>query len=279
MIPPALQGVVVFAGPTLPPREVARLLPCRVLPPARQGDVFRAVRAYRPAALGLIDGVFLDVPAVWHRELLWAMAQGVAVWGAASMGALRAAELRPFGMRGVGAVFAAYRDGIWPGFPEAFEDDDEVAVVHAPAPAGGAALSDAMVDLRATLLAAVADGVIDRARCLSLAAAMKRQHFPRRSLAALAAVAPAPLADWLPRGAVRQKRRDAIAMLHAIAAEPAGAAAPGFRFERTLIWEQFERQALQAERRARALALDPDRGDGPVQTISLHSEDNAPWPG
>ena len=34
-----------------------------------------------------------------------------------------AAELAAFGMQGVGAIFAAYRDG-------ALEDDDEVAVVH-----------------------------------------------------------------------------------------------------------------------------------------------------
>ena len=69
--------------------------------------MFRAVRAHRPRAIGLIDGVFLDVPAVWHRELLWALSEGVHVFGAASMGALRAAELAPFGMRGVGTIFAA----------------------------------------------------------------------------------------------------------------------------------------------------------------------------
>ena len=76
--------------------------------PARQGDIWRAVRAHRPVAIGLIDGVFFHEPAVWHREILWALAEGVHVFGAASMGALRAAELEPFGMRGVGRVFAAY---------------------------------------------------------------------------------------------------------------------------------------------------------------------------
>ena len=48
------------------------------------------------------------------------MAAGTQVFGAASMGALRAAELAPFGMIGVGAIFAAYRDGRLTG-------DDEVA--------------------------------------------------------------------------------------------------------------------------------------------------------
>ena len=121
-------NAVVFLGPTLPRAEAADLLPATYLPPARQGDIYRAVRALRPVTVGLVDGRFLDTGAVWHREILWALSQGVHVFGAASMGALRAAELAPFGMRGVGQVFAAYRDGCWPGDPDAFEDDDEVAV-------------------------------------------------------------------------------------------------------------------------------------------------------
>jgi hypothetical protein len=118
---------VVFAGPTISRADAVAELDCTYLAPARQGDVFRAVRDFRPLAIGLIDGVFLDLPAVWHRELLWALAQGVHVFGAASMGALRAAELRPFGMRGVGRIYSAYETGLWPGFDEPFEDDDEVA--------------------------------------------------------------------------------------------------------------------------------------------------------
>ena len=71
-------------------------------------------------AIGIIDGYFENIPSVWHKEILWAMSQGIHVFGSASMGALRAAELAPFGMEGVGAIFEAYRDG-W------LEDDDEVA--------------------------------------------------------------------------------------------------------------------------------------------------------
>ena len=52
--------------------------------------------------------------------------------------------------------------------------------------AGGMALSDAMVDLRDTLLAAEAAGVIDRDRRDDLAQAMKRLHFADRSFARLA---------------------------------------------------------------------------------------------
>jgi hypothetical protein len=132
--------VVVFTGPTLPKAEAEARLGGTILPPARQGDIWRAVRTHRPVAIGLIDGVFFHQPAIWHREILWALAEGVHVFGAASMGALRAAELAPFGMRGVGKVFEAFRDGFWPGFSEPFEDDDEVAVIHAPAELGHAAM-------------------------------------------------------------------------------------------------------------------------------------------
>ena len=45
----------------------------------------------RPDVVGVIDGAFLSGPAVWHREIIWALSQGVQVLGAASMGALRAA--------------------------------------------------------------------------------------------------------------------------------------------------------------------------------------------
>lgn len=268
-----MSAIVVFAGPTLAAAEIAAILPCRCLPPARQGDIWRAMRRFHPSVMGLIDGAFLDVAAVWHREILWALSQGVHVFGAASMGALRAAELHPFGMRGVGQVFEAYRDGVWPGFPEPFEDDDEVAVVHAPAEAGGGPLSDAMVDLRATLRRAVSEGVIDEATCRGLAASMKRRHFPDRSLAELAAAGPAGLRTWLRQGAVPQKRLDALAMLREMAAFTGASPPPfrpGFRFERALVWERFVAHEERAERR-RAVA--EARGD----TNTLRPEDIAAW--
>lgn len=250
---------VVFTGPTLSPGEAATMLACVALPPARQGDVWRAVRAHRPAAIGLIDGVFLHQPAVWHREILWAMSRGVHVFGAASMGALRAAELAAFGMRGVGRIYASYRDGAWPGFTDPFEDDDEVAVIHAPPEMGGLALSDAMVDLRDTLLAAEAAGVIDRATRDALAAAMKRLPFPHRSLAALARSGGDRLAAWLPLGRVRRKRLDALDMLREMAsflATDPPPFQPGFCFENAQVWADFVAGAERAASEDEAGVLD-----------------------
>src|SRR5262249_44516336 len=115
-------SLVVFTGPTLSAAEASAELEALYLPPVAQGDVYRAA-LQGPRAIGIIDGTFERDPAVWHKEILWAMERGIRVFGSASMGALRAAELASFGMEGVGAIFAAYRDGV-------LEDDDEVAVAH-----------------------------------------------------------------------------------------------------------------------------------------------------
>jgi YcaO-like protein with predicted kinase domain len=43
-------------------------------------------------------GIAVTTPTVWHKEILLALEHGVAVYGAASIGALRAGELDVFGM-------------------------------------------------------------------------------------------------------------------------------------------------------------------------------------
>ncbi len=71
----ALMTTVVFLGPTLPQRDAEAMLPATYRPPVRQGDVYRVVRDEAPRAIGIIDGGFLDVASVWHREILWALSQ------------------------------------------------------------------------------------------------------------------------------------------------------------------------------------------------------------
>jgi hypothetical protein len=137
----------IFVGPTLRREEVTAVIDDAVcLPPATQGDIYRAARSRRPRAIGVIDGYFCGAPSIWHKEILWALSEGIHVFGSASMGALRAAELHAFGMRGVGRIFEDFRDG-------RLEDDDEVAISHGPAETGYLALSQPMVNIRATLRA------------------------------------------------------------------------------------------------------------------------------
>ena len=240
----------IFAGPSLPPRDEARAFEATWLPPARHGDVYRAVSLLQPRAIGIVDGYFQWVPSVWHKEILWAIQQGVHVFGAASMGALRAAELAAFGMRGVGRIFEAYHSGILAECAdELFEDDDEVAVVHGPPESGYLAASEAMVNIRCTLAAAEGAGVIATETRARLVAIGKALFFPERSYERLlerarAAGLPdrelAALEVWLPAGRVNQKHADALAMLESmrnfLAQDPAPAKA-AFIFEHTTLWE------------------------------------------
>src|SRR5919109_729912 len=207
----------LFVGPTLPPTEVAALHDFVCLPPASMGDVYRAVGS-RPRAIGIIDGYFEGVPAVWHKEILWAMSQGIHVFGSASMGALRAAELHVFGMRGVGRIFEAYRSG-------ALEDDDEVAVVHGPAETGYIALSEPMVNIRATLDEAGRQEIVSPSTQAGLTERAKDLFYQDRSWQTLLAHGGLEnrvqadlrrLRDWLPSGRVDRKRSDALEMIAAM---------------------------------------------------------------
>jgi hypothetical protein len=112
----------VFLGPTLDRAEALALLGAEYLPPVQLGDVWR-ISQENPPAIGMVDGYFERVPAVWHKEILYALSRGIPVHGAASMGALRAAELAGFGMVPVGDIAAAHLSG-------ALTCDDEVALLH-----------------------------------------------------------------------------------------------------------------------------------------------------
>jgi hypothetical protein len=171
---------VVFLGPTLPRAQAEALLDAVYLPPVRQGDVVAAVRQHRPRAVLIIDGVFHQELAVWHKEILWAIDQGVRVYGASSMGALRAAECAHFGMIGVGRIFEMYQRG-------ELHRDDEVALAHGDAEDGWRKRGEAMVNLRATLERAGETGLLPPERARAAITWLEGLHFSRRSYGAVAA--------------------------------------------------------------------------------------------
>jgi len=240
-------AAVIFLGPSLPRAKARQELDAVYLPPVAQGDVTRAL-ALRPKAIGIIDGYFECIPTVWHKEILHALSQGVAVFGASSMGALRAAELHPFGMTGVGAVFESYRDG-------RLEDDDEVAVTHGPAELGYPMLSEAMVNIRRTLSDAAADRCIAAGTAARLEALAKALPYRERTYGRLLAIAAdigldagelARLKSWLPAGRYDQKAEDACQMLRAMRRwlnRNTGTAGVRFHFEHTTLWERASQAA------------------------------------
>jgi hypothetical protein len=213
---------VIFVGPSLPPALRATDPAFEWRDPVRQGDLYQAALT-RPVIIGIIDGYFEITPTVWHKEILWAMAEGIHVYGASSMGALRAAELHPFGMHGVGRIFTSYRDGI-------LDEDDEVAVLHGPERLGYVAVTEAMVNIRATLDRAVAEGVLDGWLVPRLVEIGKNLFYKERDWETILQIAARrglpvmpldALMAWLGAGRVEQKRIDALEMIETIRAHVA----------------------------------------------------------
>jgi hypothetical protein len=167
------QDVVAFLGPSLTAADARRVAPCRVLPPARAGDVL-AVLPERPLAIALVDGLFDTTPSVWHHEIVLALDAGVAVFGAASMGALRAAELSALGMVGVGRIFGWYRDGT-------IDDDGEVALLHGNAEHGFRPLTLPLVNVRAAAEAARREGLLGSRDARALVEAGAAMHYTERT--------------------------------------------------------------------------------------------------
>lgn len=230
--------VVVFAGPSIPAVAAAAIADFDYRPPAAQGDVTRAVWA-GAHVIGLIDGYFESVPAVWHKEILFALSSGVHVFGAASMGALRAAELDSFGMRGVGRIYEWYASG-------ALDADDEVALVHGPAEMDYASLSEPLVNVRATLDSAVSSGELSAASAASVLSAAKGIFYKDRTWQRIVAATDSETPElnrfvrWLAGIKVDQKRLDAEDLLRVVADFVSRSPVPfqaTFSFERTDAWD------------------------------------------
>ncbi len=112
---------IVFVGPSLPDRRPLRS-DVAYAPPARRGDVLEA--AHHTLQIGLVDGEFYQSLAVTPSEIKEAARLGARLFGAASLGALRALEC-PGAMIGVGRVYQQFKSGILTG-------DDEVAGTYVP---------------------------------------------------------------------------------------------------------------------------------------------------
>src|SRR5258708_38760498 len=95
---------IYFVGPTLAGKLPKPLKGELWLPPAGQGDVLNTFLCYNPKQIILIDGEFRQRLAVWVKELVYIMAQGCRLVGAASIAVLRAAGLSRFCAIGVGRI-------------------------------------------------------------------------------------------------------------------------------------------------------------------------------
>ncbi len=121
----------------------------------------------------IVDGVFFQEEAVSPREVVEVLGDGALVLGASSMGALRAAECWPAGMRGVGAIYRLFRSG-------SLLSDDEVAVAVDPDPPHRA-LSVALVNVRFALRKAVRARLLSPQQAGLALDAATRLHYPERN--------------------------------------------------------------------------------------------------
>jgi len=206
--------IVVYLGPTLPVTDARTVLDADYRAPVKRGDI-NSLLAAPPIVVGLVDGVFFQDLAVSPKEILRALDMGVRVFGASSMGALRAAELGAFGMIGIGRVFQLFKSG-------QIDADDEVAVAYTE-PAGRP-LSEPMVNIRCALERAFNEGIVTAQERRQLVSRMKRVYFPLRTYSLLFELS----RDILPQTSLTRlqrfliehksdvKRDDAILMLHEI---------------------------------------------------------------
>jgi ribosomal protein S12 methylthiotransferase accessory factor len=203
----AWRSLAVFAGPSLPPPDRRAFEGVTYLPPASRGDVLQAARDYD--AVLLIDGVFHHDLAPSPKECYDATRHAM-MFGASSMGALRAAECAPFGFLPLGAIARWYANG-------AIDGDDEVAVLTHPQT--HAALTVPLVNVRFAARFAHRRGMLSRAQCGEwIEAARGVYYMDRNWIDVLDAAPDAVRAVLLERNlaAFDLKRIDAVSALQTV---------------------------------------------------------------
>ncbi len=173
-----IDRVVVFAGPSMVGIDLTKHADLTFCPPIRRGEVDALVECTRvPGILLIVDGIFHHYPSVGHSEIRRAVDCGWQVWGASSMGAIRAAEMVNFGMRGFGQVFQRFVDD--PDFT-----DDEVALLYLGEPPY-IPVTEPLIHVRRYLQHLEGEGRITAAQAWDVLMALKQMWFGYRSMDAL----------------------------------------------------------------------------------------------
>ena len=166
----------IFAGPSLTPPavELIKEKGYALLPPIKRGDLVTLLDNGFRGRVVIADGVFQQVLAVGHREIMNAIAGGCEVYGVSSMGAIRAFELRNSGMRGFGKVYYLFFE---------FEDfmDDEVALLFEATPPYRV-MSEPLVHFRECINYLVIQGKISQRMGQAIIGKMKELYFGERTL-------------------------------------------------------------------------------------------------
>ncbi len=165
-------------------------------PGIQRGDLVRTLNTIpNIKSIVIIDGVFEQQASITHKEILWALDRGVEVIGISSIGALRAAELKSYGMKGYGTVFRQYIDG-------EIDGDDEVAISHFPG-IQNQKKTIAMVNIRATLSRLKINDD-------EMTSVIRNIHYKERTWSEIRTKVSEKIYDILTKNYIDQKREDVI---------------------------------------------------------------------
>lgn len=168
-----MKNIIVYTGLSISFSEAEKILNAKYKPPIKRGDLTELLENEEDIdIIGIIDGLFHQSPAVSHKEILKALNNNITVVGGASMGALRACELYPYGMIGVGNIFEDYKNGV-------IESDDDVAVSLNPETYEQ--LSDSWINMKYNFSKACEDDIIKKEEMDELLLTSKNIYYPKRS--------------------------------------------------------------------------------------------------
>jgi hypothetical protein len=165
---------IIFLGPSLSHEKARKIIQADFRGPAKKGDLLRASGDIDDSTIVcLVDALFLqDYPPSPIEVYQLMLNKNIKLYGAASLGALRAVELEKFGMIGMGKIFELYKKG-------KLTADDEVAVTFIE---GEHQLqSEAMIDIRFNLFLAHRMGIINEITKKTIAKVAKNIYFPYRN--------------------------------------------------------------------------------------------------
>lgn len=97
--------IKIYSGLSVKRETVRKVLPGAVFcGPVARGDLYSDIHD-KTNVIGIVDGKFMQSLAVSPTEIMDALRCGIRVYGASSIGALRAVEMRNHGMIGCGEIY------------------------------------------------------------------------------------------------------------------------------------------------------------------------------
>lgn len=163
--------IKVYSGLSLSRNKAEKILPGICFQgPVKRDDLHRDLREGFHV-IAIVDGEFMQNLAVSPSEILDLLRCGVKVYGSSSMGAMRAVELEPFGMVGVGEIFQQIKRSSY------FEDDLLGQIIFE-----GKGATVPFIDFKIAIEEKLLKKRISEREARSLIQMYKEKHFSERNL-------------------------------------------------------------------------------------------------